>query len=219
MTVTPIRFNSEMVGALLDGRKTTTRRVIKLPTKGEYIRKDMGGWEPTTNGGGGAFYIVKGEKIPAPETVGIWNKTTGTCLDVKYQVGDLLWVKEAWRTELSLDKKPPSYACPGGHGIAYKADSHDDNWGKLRPSMFMCQWMSRITLEVTAVKIERLQDMQRGDAMEEGCPFPNMAIGDNPLHWFQSLWESINGEGSWAANPWVVAPVFTVHRCNVSEMI
>jgi len=48
-----------------------------------------------------------------------------------------------------------------------------------------------------------LQEISRGDAMDEGCPFPNMATGDDPRHWYAQIWESINGAGSWDANPWV----------------
>jgi hypothetical protein len=58
-------------------------------------------------------------------------------------------------------------------------------------------------LEVTAVRVERLQDISRGDAMAEGCPFPNMTQGDDPRRWYAGLWEQINGAGSWTLNPWV----------------
>jgi len=70
--------------------------------------------------------------------------------------------------------------------------------------------IQRITLEITDVRVERLQDISRGDAMAEGCPFPNMANGDNPRHWYADLWNSINGNGpgSWEANPWVWAIEF-----------
>lgn len=67
----------------------------------------------------------------------------------------------------------------------------------------MPRWASRILLEVTAVRVERLQDISRGDAMAEGCPFPNMAKGDDPRKWYADLWDQINGAGSWEANPWV----------------
>ena len=67
----------------------------------------------------------------------------------------------------------------------------------------MPRWASRITLKVTGVRIEHLQDMNRGDAMAEGCPFPNMAKGPNPMVWFAQLWDEINGKGSWDADPWV----------------
>ena len=72
-----------------------------------------------------------------------------------------------------------------------------------RPSIHMPRWACRITLEVVSVRVERLQDISRGDAMAEGCPFPNMAEGDDPRKWYADLWEQINGPGSWAENPWV----------------
>jgi hypothetical protein len=232
----PILFSAPMVRALLEGRKTMTRRVIKLPTKGEYIRPDMGGWAASTLGGGGCFRISKdGTRTPVAEHPVIWNQTTGTCLAMKYEVGDRLWVREAWRTEMSMDAQPPKHICPGGYGIHYEADTKDHaTWGKLRPSIFMCQWMSRITLDVTGVKIERLQDISEADAKAEGLAaltkdgtLVKYGIADSdglpgnddcgwswhewsvdPRQAFAHLWKSINGEGSWDANPWIAAYSF-----------
>jgi hypothetical protein len=84
-------------------------------------------------------------------------------------------------------------------------DSEDFKaWGfKRRPSIHMPRIASRITLEITGVRVERLQDISRGDAMAEGCPFPNMAKGDDPRQWYTALWDQINGAGSWKTNPWV----------------
>ena len=62
---------------------------------------------------------------------------------------------------------------------------------------------SRITLEITKIRVERLQDISRGDCMAEGCPFPNIAKETDPKQWYSDLWESLNGKGSWALNPWV----------------
>lgn len=72
----------------------------------------------------------------------------------------------------------------------------------------MPRWASRIMLEVTGVRVERLQEISRGDVMAEGCPFPNMQKGPDPRQWFRDLWETINGPGSWDANPWVWAIEF-----------
>jgi hypothetical protein len=74
---------------------------------------------------------------------------------------------------------------------------------KWTPSIHMPRWASRILLEIVSVRVERLQEISRGDAMAEGCPFPNMADGDDPRQWYAGLWEQINGHGSWDANPWV----------------
>lgn len=76
-------------------------------------------------------------------------------------------------------------------------------WNRTIPPIHMYRWACRLVLEVTAVRVERLQEISRGDAMDEGCPFPNMAQGDDPRQWYATLWDSINGAGSWAANPWV----------------
>ena len=71
-----------------------------------------------------------------------------------------------------------------------------------RPSIHMPRWASRISLGITSVRVERLQDISRGDAMAEGCPFPNMAQGPDPRDWYAELWGAINGPDSWAENPW-----------------
>ena len=68
---------------------------------------------------------------------------------------------------------------------------------------------SRITLGITDVRVERLQDISRGDAMAEGCPFQNMADGPDPRDWYSDLWNGINN-GGWDANPWVWVVSFKV---------
>jgi hypothetical protein len=250
MTVTPILFKAPMVRALIEGRKTTTRRILSKRNtlfNGRPWEKTAPKFEdcdwanawiddgPSPAGNAGPYLKVKWPygKMETPQT----EETLVARIYPKYQVGDLLWVKEAWRAESSMmDHIPPSRISKAAQ-IIYEANGSfgkDITVGKLRPSMFMCQWMSRITLEVTAVKGERLNDISEDDAMAEGI----VAV-DNGFHWlpdttsqiwatlryrtvssaFSDLWESINGEGSWAANPLVVAPIFKVHKCNVSEMI
>ena len=80
----------------------------------------------------------------------------------------------------------------------------------------MPRWASRLTLEITDVRVERLQDIDRGDCMAEGCPFPNMAVND-PIGWFSGLWGSIYS--NWDANPWVWVVEFKVHHCNVDALL
>jgi hypothetical protein len=191
----PIIFSAPMVQALLAGRKTMTRRILNLPKKTFsggpiYERKDMGGWEPTTSGGGGCFTIGKnGERIPAPERIAIWHKTTGVCMETPIQPGDRLWVRENWRTFVSLDDvKPRDLWAPGcgrGGGVRFEADAGglsitkdgehfygvrdtDAPFGKQRPSIFLPRWASRLTLIVQSVKVERLQDISEADADAEG---------------------------------------------------
>jgi hypothetical protein len=143
--------------------------------------------------------------------------------------GDQLWLREAWRTYASLDGIPPRDIAPGA-GIQYEAlgtslpgDKGDYllGMGRYRPSMFMPRWASRILLEITSVRVERLLDISEADAQAEGVERriigegwreygldkQTEACGTPPLisakESFYSLWESINGPGSWDANPWV----------------
>lgn len=67
---------------------------------------------------------------------------------------------------------------------------------------------------MTEVRVERLQDISRGDAMAEGCPFPNMAAGPDPRRWYAEMWDQISGPGSWDANPCVWALEFKVIEIN-----
>lgn len=117
--------------------------------------------------------------------------------------GDLLWVRETWQHWLN-DKGEPS------GNYLYKASDNGENGIGWKPSIHLPKAASRIWLEATDVRVERLQDISRGDAMAEGCPFPNMAQGPNPCEWFSGLWEKINGAGSWEANPWVWVISFDV---------
>lgn len=170
----PILFSAPMVRALLDGRKTQTRRVVKpqpTATREEAIR---------TYGKGGTFILEAGFfGVRCPYG----------------QLGDRLWVRETWG------------ACAGSP--VYRADDNATcpDGGRWKPSIHMPRWASRITLEVTGVRVERLQDISEEDAIAEGVPEQR---GDP---WaFQCLWDSINGARercSWAANPWVWAITFS----------
>lgn len=221
MSERPILFSSPMVRALLVGTKTQTRRVVKLPTKGEYVYR--GGWEPTTIGGGSAFTIARdGSHVPAKECVAIWNQTTGTCIAAPYQVGDKLWVREAWRAHSTFDAEKG--APPEGTKVFYIADGAYEPKSRYRHARFMPRWASRLTLEVTDVRVERLRDITKQNAIDEGLisrgreydidlfGFDGDSRKGSAVSAYAALWESINGEGSWAANPWVVALTFTIER-------
>jgi hypothetical protein len=155
----------------------------------------------------GDMEIVNGE--PRPFMTPIWME-------------DRLWVKESWRTLHANDCLKPSHLAPDIRKITYEADPERRNplwaFGKLRPSIFMPRWASRLTLTVTDARVQRLQDMNRGDAMDEGCPFPNMADGPNPLEWYADLWDYINGDGAWESNPFVAVYTFTVQRGNIDAV-
>lgn len=209
----PILFSAPMVRALLAGTKTQTRRMMKNPPiwNTEY---QPNGWQ----------WIGKNPGEPAltkwPDAAKIGREIAIRATCPYGQPGDRLWVREAWGlhaygddtdwlkgscTELDLDD----------HVIAYRAD-----WGPLqdschwRPSIHMPRAASRITLEVTGVRVERLQDISEADAQAEGArecdPVSGREVllagpsqrGSFRLH-YRDIWESINGPESWAANPWV----------------
>ena len=197
MTDRPILFSTPMIRALLDGRKTQTRRIINP--------------QPTASGS----VYVGDQQITMAE----WQARHEGRL--KINVGDRLWVREAWNSVIGYENLPPR-DIPANTPVHYKADGEPEYgwvWGRYRHSQFMPRWASRITLTVTDVRVERLQDISRGDAMAEGCPFPNMAKGDNPSDWYAALWDTINGPGAWEANPWVVAYTFTVEHRNIDGAI
>lgn len=213
----PSIFSGPMVRALFEGRKTQTRRIVKLPTKGEYVRPDMGGWAATTVGGGKSFVVRRGgAREPAPEFVAIWNQTTGTCLAARYQAGDRLWVREAFATD--------------GPVVRYVATDHIHELRKKKPSIHMPRWASRLSLIVTSVKIERLQDISDPDIMAEGVvaftsgPTPMFGIhveggyehaGLTPRETFINLWCTLHGPAAWNDNPFVVVPTFRVIKANI----
>ena len=108
---------------------------------------------------------------------------------------DRLWVKETWRVcggkEYEYQKHQPS--------VVYRADVGEFDIEEWRPSIFMPRWASRITLEITQVRVERLQDITEEDAYNEGVS----TLWENNVYAFRNLWNSINGPGSWDLNPWV----------------
>lgn len=179
----PILFSAPMVRAILADTKTQTRRVVKLP--------------PHKVDGGLPFGDAPAWAHAEP------GSAVMRCPYGKR--GDHLWVRETFQRftddgEILYMADPASWAAMND----LKHDEHPE--ARWRPSIHMPRWASRITLEVTGVRVERLQSISRGDAMSEGCPFPNMAHGVDPRDWFAELWGQINGPGSWGANPfvWVV---------------
>lgn len=217
-----IIFSAPMVRALLAGTKTQTRRLLKLPThtmRGPiYEHPKMGGWAPTKNGGDGCFAIGRnGEQMPVPETVGIWHQTCGVCLDAPYQVGDRLYVREA------------AQQVGEGYLTIYRADypacvpAHFENVPTLeelktpwRPSIHMPRAWSRLTLTVTEVRVQRLQEISEADAEAEGYP-GQVGCELAPSEWYAGLWNMLHGEPGerWADNPWIVAVSFSVEHRNI----
>lgn len=191
----PILFSGEMVRAILAGRKTQTRRVIK-------------GDPELTENGGFSYADRKGNRW----LCGMGTDRAGTIRNFMKswpcpygQPGDRLWVRETHMIE--------DYYADGKQVVLYRADYEDKILGKgWKPSIHMPRWASRITLEITGVRVERLNDISEQDAAAEGV---EKAFGSSYKHYlddkkdcgyatasFSSLWESINGAGSWQQNPW-----------------
>jgi len=182
----PILFSAPMVRALLDGSKTQTRRVVK-PQPAPWGQH--GGWQLP----GFCASDDKGFRHGAP----IFKCPYG-------KPGDRLWVREAF-ARIDGQTRPwieTDYRATYKHG-----DRLGDTLGikkRWTPSIHMPRHASRITLEITSVRVERLQDISESDAMAEGVKNSlHLSGGRFARENFEHLWWSINGEGSWEANPWV----------------
>lgn len=199
----PIIFSTEMVRAILEGRKTQTRRVITKVSSSEKfvdLKTDLG--FPASVGWCWVGFQSQPNLSPA-----YFKCPLG-------QPGDQLWVREAWATHKALDPCKPRNLQEGAP-IAYRAGGTNlqrfdglCDQGKWRPSIFMPRWVSRINLEITDVRVERIQDISEEDAEREGV-FPNArefdAIFGRYSSAFKKLWNSLNekrGYG-WDVNPWV----------------
>lgn len=209
----PILFSAPMVRALLAGTKTQTRRILKLKPGFDFQERDDGKLWP-------------------------WAEHPDRCDDVWMpcpygQPGDRLWVRETWNWfdpgSIPADRAGPHAPFTGSQGnrsipwvAAYAADGNlpypgyegRDHW---RPSIHMPRWASRILLEITDVRVERLQNISEADARAEGatpiadpCDHVRLSCADigcsSPQPYrlgFRSLWQDINGLESWDANPWI----------------
>lgn len=167
-------FNGEMVRALLDGRKTQTRRPVKFPL----IDKNMG-------------CELAGNELAGELAAGnYWNSPFG-------KPGDRIWVRETFSAVPDHDEPV------GCSALLYAADGSAP-YGKWTPSIHMPRWASRILLEITGVRVERLQAITLGDICKEiGCGLYDFRPATFGFQVWEELWESIYGEGSWQANSWV----------------
>jgi hypothetical protein len=203
----PILFSGPMIPAILEDQKRQTRRIVKRQRDMEFDVND-----PTY----GPYWLsyateADGEdaKVRCP-----YGKP-----------GDMLWVRETFCIESS---KEVAYEPPFNDGRPIR-HHNDEHWGpwweqphyratdptpeleigtgdpgvKWRPSIFMPRWASRITLEITAIRVERLQSISEADALAEGCSADDMKHGDSLSGVYARLWQSIHGPGSWSANHWV----------------
>ncbi|AJO79421.1 hypothetical protein [Pseudomonas sp. MRSN 12121] len=206
-----ILFNGSMVRAILEGRKTVTRRVMKFQP-GPDASVEVGGYHPTINN-------RRGEESPGPEVFGAWwQDGERTCKSPYGPPGDRLWVRES----LGYDCEYGHYFAAGGaHGetvyLCSLFDNEETQTGysydgllpeRSVPSIHLHRRYSRILLEVTAVRIERLQDITPEQALAEGVMSAERDIDPDgndysPYELFGGLWTMINGMESWFANPWV----------------
>ena len=197
MTDRPTIFSAPMVRALLDGRKTQTRRVLKPQPVWDNgaigIEDDAGRWAYCSNTERGF-----GEGLPRSR------------FKLPYAIGDRLWVREAHAFDSVM--------------VRYYATDDVHELRKKRSPIHMPRWASRLTLTVTDVRVQRLQEISEADAQAEGFPIswdgkpydppsPQEDIWQGYGRASMSLyWTSLHGPDAWAANPWVAAISFTVAR-------
>jgi hypothetical protein len=222
MRTYPIIFSGPMVRALLDGSKTQTRRIAPIYALDSKplafgaragvswrvaFTKPMGPHKTLASYSGGPVSADQARSIIASQFCPYGGP------------GDRLWVREAWRAPLAWEetrpKEIPVY-------IRYEADlqwksgeTDPEKYkvGRLRPSIHLPKEKSRITLEITAVRVERLQDISEADAVAEGIIDGGKywyGDGEKPVHKtagavnaYRDLWAQINGPGNWDLNPWV----------------
>ena len=185
----PILFSAPMVRAILAGTKTQTRRAVK--STGMYAIDAS----------------IHGEEVARRELAALATRCPYG------QAGDQLWVREAFSGPHCMDASDGCKAVPPSKWgdcsrIWYWADGNptEGDWTRPRPSIHMPRWASRILLEITAVRVERLQDISETDAEAEGIQEIVDAGVDHdgtPRDAYRALWEQINGADSWSANPWV----------------
>lgn len=235
MTITakPIPFSAPMIKALLreianpGTGKTQTRREFKLlgyPGHSDFGPSDTKGYDWHFRDKEMRFHDFRHDDLMKLSP---------------YQVGELRYVREHWRTLHKFDCLKPSSLDGDFRKITYEADPENRNplwsFGRFRHGMHMPRWASRITLEVNDVRVQRLKDISILDAISEGVTRDDSAdyharilgldwsLGNGrtgcPRKAFHCLWTSINGSESWEANPWIWAVSFKPHLINVDRFI
>ena len=236
----PILFNTEMVKAILEGRKTQTRRVLSN--------------QPDKNCDE-AFLGLDGIWCFSKPTLSKRISYSGDDIKCPFgMVGDRLWVREAFMPDPSADSDHwndedslHTYYSWDGCGskvselpkalktnkhVFYKAEANHPELSLWTPNYRMPRWASRILLEITGVRVERLSNISRSDAVDEGIETFKIDCGrdglktaykdytshnnaitrNNPIDSFRTLWESVNGADSWDKNPWVWVIDFKVAK-------
>jgi hypothetical protein len=210
----PISFSGPMVRALLAGAKTQTRRELKKLARfgavTEFQASDTKGYQ----------WQFRDKRL-------LWNDLTREQLLAACPygvVGDQLWVREAtlkvedrgWVGPVYVESDAGRHALEWGYGESDDPDFIEPYELKTRPPMFMPRRYSRITLELTGVRVERLQAISVADCIAEGAqplppdPLCSQVCPEDYVAGYRAIWEQINGPGSWDANPWVWALSFRV---------
>jgi hypothetical protein len=241
-----ILFSGPMVRALLDHRKFQTRRVIDFPGIDKVIDFVRVAFDKKT---GAPVYEMKdatGQFLTRPAG----KSFVDYHYSPRFAVSDRLYVREAWRSAAPLDDTSPSemddLLFPP---LRYEADGQVENWrewrghdvGRFRQGMHMPRWASRLTLTVTDVRAQRLQEISEADAIAEGLEHDIDGDVDghgrhvvieswrgadflpwnrDPVEAYADLWDRLNYDRGfgWDANPWVIAVTFTVERRNIDQV-
>ena len=194
----PILFSTKMVRAILDGRKIQTRRAVNIPEQWKLQGMTHDDLEKS------GFWNCWQSSADDPTAGHRWQYGDEWLPRQNYQIGDRLWVRETWFN--------PTYVA-GGDGIPhftyYKA-TDKDQW-KWKPSIHMPKAFARIWLDITDVRVERLQDITEGDSISEGSQIPRDQLPKSfrqgtmtERTQFSRIWDSINGKKHpWSSNPWV----------------
>ena len=233
--VRPILFNGEMVQAILEGRKTVTRRIIK-----PHYRDDESGFQVVTSKSG---EFIRVEKVDEDEC-GIFADGTERYVNPPFQTGDILYVRETWTEECpyGIDSCQIGKNCKTGtlcdickHNkpYYYRADGIDDGYVKWNPSIHMPKAAARIWLKVTDVRAERLKNITTDQILKEGANPGKInnyrdQISDGTEEWDKAaylfVWSQIWDDTvhkkdlptyGWDANPWVW--VIEFERCEKPE--
>lgn len=258
MTDRPIIFGAPMVRALLDGHKTQTRRVLKpQPPKGFLSCVWNGaGWDWTGPGPDwhrGRYAVPRyapGDRLWVREAwkPGAWRTDGRVAIDYRAspEMTHTPWCPHQaafYEMDNWADEAIANGATEGDHGLVWEPGKSPLRW---RSPIHMPRWASRLTLTVTDVRMQRLQEISEEDAWEEGVEtdvwdqapaarrygtdgwfvgWP-IGIGDPSVsvaaetvcrRSFETLWNSLHGPEAWDANPWVAAISFTVQRGNIDE--
>lgn len=253
MNARPIIFSGQMVRTLLAGNKTQTRRIMKpQPPSVEAVKARCGAGfsiDPGTWCGAHNQFFTCGPVQTVRELMGC---EPGSWVCQYGKPGDYLWVRESVWERPDRSPRMMREGADTWPRCIYQADSSsfgrpvwppqkfdladieaarewckEQKW-KARPSIHMPRWASRLTLHITDVRVERLQDISEEDAKAEGVESPAYPAADGGWiayddgKWadgFAALWESIHGAGSWDANPWLWVISFRVIKQNIDDVL